>query len=134
VGGGKLHLSIDAVGAEERYRLEPKGKELASDQLFDRLWAATLVRRAREKLRTLYESRGKAALFAKLEPTLVRDESDTSDAQLCVELSKTPVDVRQMRLRMKNEYGRLLRAELGGALMDPRAIDDELRHLMHVLS
>jgi RNA polymerase sigma-70 factor (ECF subfamily) len=130
--------SMDALSCEQRYQLEPLSQELAPDQLLDQLWASALVARAKQRLRALYEGRGKAVLFDRLEPTLVRDESDTRDAELCVELGRSAVDLRQARLRMRNELGRLLREELreelGGKGVDPHAIDEELRQLILAVS
>jgi RNA polymerase sigma-70 factor (ECF subfamily) len=130
--------SMDALSCERRYQLEPHSQELSPDQLLDQLWASALVARAKRRLRALYEGRGKAVLFDRLEPTLVRDESDTRDAQLCAELGRSAVDLRQARLRMRNELGRLLREELreelGGKGADPRAIDEELRQLIQSLA
>ncbi len=130
--GGGRQVSIDAMTAEERYKIEPRHEGLAPDQLFDRYWAATLVGRAREQLRARFACRDKAELFDLLEPTLVRDESDVSDDEICAVLGKKPDAIRQERFRMKAEFGQCLRWEVCGTISDPRAIDDELRQLIHM--
>lgn len=132
-GGGLQQPSFDAMTAEERYKLEPRQEGLAPDVLFDRRWAVTLTRRASQQLRDLYASKEKAELFARLEPTLVQDENDISDAELCRLLGRTPESVRQARWRLKGEYRQCLRLEVCGTLADPAAADEELRQLIHVL-
>jgi RNA polymerase sigma-70 factor (ECF subfamily) len=132
-GGRQSQPSFDAMTAEERYKVEPRQEGLAPDVLFDRCWAVTITRRASEQVRELYASKGMAELFARLEPTLVQDESDITDAELCSLLNRKPESVRQARLRLKGQYRQCLRWEVCGTLANPGAADDELRQLIHVL-
>ena len=65
-GGRAVHISLDEVLAEKRYRLELRS-ELTPERQFDRAYARTLLARVREQLREHYEKAGKLDRYERLE-------------------------------------------------------------------
>ena len=132
--GRALTISIDALSAEERLRMEATLSPLASDASFDRHWALMVIERTIGRPRDFYAAKGKAELFAQLEDTLAAGEAELNDAQLGVRLGKSAGAVRQERHRMRNHYRRFLRHEVGLTVRSPHAVDDEIRRLLVALS
>lgn len=128
--GRAVTISIDALSAEERLRVEARAVQLASDELFDRRWAVTVLERTLLRLQAEYAAKGKAELFAQLEGTLVAGESELEDAELGARMGKSAGAVRQERHRMRQAYRRLLRHEVRLTVCSPDGVEDEIRRLM----
>jgi len=62
-------VSFDAIGAEERYLVEPT-EALTPDRLFQRRWALTVLEQSLQFLAAEYEAAGQTALYAALRPFL----------------------------------------------------------------
>lgn len=129
-----LTVSIDALSAEERLRMEVDAGQLPSDQLFDRRWALTVIERSIARLRAFYAAKGKAELFAQLEDTLALGEAEQRDAELAARLGKSPGAVRQERHRMRKQYRRCLREEVALTVQTSTDVDDEIRSLLLALA
>jgi DNA-directed RNA polymerase specialized sigma24 family protein len=133
-GGGAAVLSIDAAGAEGRYRVEPAGG-LTPEQLFDRAWAVAMLDRALRRLADEYAGSGRAALFEQLEPTLTPGPRAEPHAAIAARLGMTEAAVQQAASRLRKRYGALLREEVAATLDGPdeAAIKDEIRDLFAAL-
>jgi hypothetical protein len=70
-GGSQPPLSLDALGAEERYRLEPVTDQ-TPDQVFDRKWAEEILGRVHVQLRHDYAAAGQESRFDRLKHYLPR--------------------------------------------------------------
>src|SRR5262245_65384679 len=61
-GGGRSILSLDLVGAEARYRLEP-ADTLTPERIYERRWAMTLLERALKRLGEECAAAGRGEFF-----------------------------------------------------------------------
>jgi len=130
-GGGQTVLSFDAEAAEARYELEPVDT-LTPETIFERQWALTVLGRVMERLRARHEQRGKAQLFAALEPCLCGSGSALSYAALSAKLGMSEGSVKVAVHRLRKEFGDLLRTEIAGTVDSEAEIDEEIRQLIRV--
>ena len=132
-GGGREPIFLDAMEANDRYRLEPADGE-TPESVFEQRWAHTLLEQTLAGLRADFASRGKQRLFEGLQPFLTAETAETSYQtaadRLGLPLSAIKTSIRRMRL----EYRTRLREEIGRTVGDPAEIDDELRYLRKVLT
>ena len=80
-GGGTPTVSIDAHGAEDRYRFEP-ADTLTPDRLFDRAWALTLLEKVLDLLAREYAAKGHSELFDHLKIVLTQGKGAVPAATL----------------------------------------------------
>jgi len=130
-GGGQTVLSFDAEAAEARYELEPVDT-LTPEAIFERQWALTVLGGVMERLRARHEQRGKAQLFAALEPCLGGSGSAVSYAALSANLGMSEGNVKVAVHRLRKEFGDLLRTEIAGTVDSEAEVDEEIRHLVRV--
>lgn len=130
-GGGTPHVALDALEAEERYRLEPSDAR-SPESLFDRQWALALLERVFLELRAEWVRAGKESLFNALRPLVLGDAPEgyaTAAATLGMSEGAARVSVH----RLRQQYRERLRSEILQTLADPATVDDELRHLLAAL-
>jgi len=132
-GGGQTLLSLDDDTAEDRYRLEP-ADSLTPDKLFDQRWALTLLDQAKARLKEEYAQAGKANLYERLRVFEAADPGGPTYAEIAVELGLTESAVKSAGHRLRQRYGELVREEVAHTVGNTAAIDEELRHLIAVLS
>jgi len=132
-GGGRQHFSLDALTAEERYRLEPKDNR-TPEQLFERRWVLALLDRVLARLREEYAGSGGSALFEALEPFLVAKEAGDSYAAVAARLQRSEAAIQKAVQRMRRRYQELVREEIAHTVSTPEEVEDELRHFCHVMS
>ncbi len=131
-GGGARVLSLDAMEAEGRYRLEA-AERLDAEKIYERRWAMTLLEQALQRLREESAAAGKTVLFERLR-TLVAGESDVTCAQVAAELGLTESAVKSTLHRLRQRYCALVREEIAHTLADPADIEAEVRYLITVVS
>lgn len=130
-GGRVKVISIDEATAEERYRHQPAGHENADDA-FDRQWALSLLGRVLKRIEAEFINAGKADLFVVIKGTLSGDRTPYTTLGERLKMSEGAVKVAVHRLR--DRYRQLIRAEIQETVADAGEIEDELRHLLTVLS
>ena len=86
------------------------------------------------RLRAEYEQDGKAELFAALNPCLVGDRTSQSYEELARKLGITEGAVKSAVHRLRQRYRQLLREEIAQTVAGPGEVEEELRHLIAVLS
>lgn len=74
---------------------------------FERSWSNTLVWRVLDQLRDEYGNRGKAALFAGLQPFLTGEPQAGDYGQLAVQLAAESGTLKVALHRMRRRFGRL---------------------------
>ena len=130
-GGGVSPVSMDDATAETRYLREPAAHDDA-ELLYDRRWALTLIERVMARLRKEFADAGKTDLFDAIKGTL------TGDAPAYMEIAHTRGStegaVKVAVHRLRERYREAIRAELAETVGSPADIEDELRHLLAVLS
>jgi len=132
-GGGRPHFSLDALGGEERYRLEPSDTR-TPDQLFERRYALELLDRVLARLREEFASSDRTALFEALLPFLAAKEDGESYATLAIRLGRSEEAIKKTVQRMRRRYQELFREEIAQTVSTPEEVEDELRHLREVMS
>jgi DNA-directed RNA polymerase specialized sigma24 family protein len=131
-GGGKPHISLDQLTAEQRYSLEP-ADTLSADQIYDRRWALDLLERVRARLKREYERAGKGARFQRLDQHLPGGEPAPSHLETARGLGLTEAAARQEAHRLKKRFGTILREEIAQTVAHPDEVDEEIRYLIDVV-
>jgi RNA polymerase sigma-70 factor (ECF subfamily) len=130
-GGGTKTLSLDFRGADARYRLEP-ASTVTPERLFERRWALALLETVLNRLREEFQREAKAPLFEVLKVYLTGDGARPY-AEAAVDCGTTVAAVKVAVHRLRARYRELLRDEIGHTLVDPAAVDDEIRDLFSAL-
>ena len=132
-GGGQDILSLDEQTAEGRYQLEP-ADETNAEKIFERRWALTLLEQVLARLEAEYATLGRGRLFDELHPLLLGEKCSLTYARIGAQLGMTEGAVKVAAHRMSRRYRELVRVEIAGTVASPGEIDDEIRHLLAVLS
>jgi len=132
-GGGREIISFDAVSTEERYRLEPVD-QLDAAKLYERRWVTALFDEVLLRLEQEFREAARGELFDSLRSSLIAEDSSLSYAQLGTRLGMTEDAVKQAVHRMRRRYGELFRQEIAQTVAGPGEVEDELKHLLAVLS
>lgn len=131
-GGGKAPLELDAVSAEERYRLEPVD-EASGDRIYERRWALTLLDQVLQRLHNEAVRAGKGAQFELLKTFLYGEKSALSQTEIGAQLGLSESAVKSAVHRLRQRYREVLRQEVAHTVASPADVEDELRHLLKVL-
>ena len=131
-GGTHLHCSLDIESAEGRYAAE-QTHDLTPEKLYDRSCAIELLNLVADQIREKYRQDGKADLFLELKAFLPGEQSTRSHAEVAVRLGKSEDAVKMAVSRLRQEYGRLIRAEVKKIVSSPGEVADELRYMRAVL-
>jgi DNA-directed RNA polymerase specialized sigma24 family protein len=132
-GGGAPTVSIDAHGAEDRYRFEP-ADTLTPDRLFDRAWAVTLLDQVLDLLAAEYASKRHSDLFDHLKIVLTQGKGAVSAATLAAELDTTGDAVNMAVHRLRKRYRQILEQQIAATLDDPSEMEDEIRSLFEAIA
>lgn len=132
-GGGRELLSLDAAFAEEQYRVEP-ADDLTPDKIYDRRWAMMLLERAVARLRQEYADAGKSDLFEGLRQFQSGEQAESTYAETAVRVGLSVSAIKTAIHRMRNRHRELLRDEVAQTVSTIGDVDDEIRHLIGVLS
>jgi RNA polymerase sigma-70 factor (ECF subfamily) len=131
-GGGLTILSLDASEAEGRYVADP-ADTLTPAKLFEQRWASTVLELAVGCLAREYAAAGKAELFEALKDYTWGD-SVASYAEIAAAHSMSEGAVKVAAYRLRERYRELLLAEVGQTVATPEEAEDELRHLIAIIS
>ena len=131
-GGGRPALPLEFDTAEGRYLREPADAD-TPETIFDRRWALTVLDRVFQRLRRDWTDAGKLAQFDHLKICLTGDQPPGGYAQVARELGTSEGAVKIAVHRLKRQYHRVLREEIGATVSTDEAIDDEIRYLLDSL-
>lgn len=131
-GGGHAHFSLDAVTAEERYRLEP-AEELTPEKVFARRWAETVIDAVTRKLQEEFAADGMADRFEALKTFLLAGEEPPTYAEAARRLNLSEGATRTAIYRMRQRYGELFRAEIAKTVSSPKEMEEEIREFFAAL-
>ena len=101
---------------------------------FEKRWAGMLLEQVLVCLREEFAAAGMAEAFDPLKEFLWSPESSGSYAELSTRLGLSEGAARVTVHRFRRRYQQLLRATIAGTVADPKDVDDELRHLISVIS
>jgi RNA polymerase sigma-70 factor (ECF subfamily) len=131
-GGGQVSVSLQDEAAEESVRNLSDG--LTPEFHFERSWALALLERVLARLRDEYTQAGRLELFEALQPSLTGSPGGPGYAELGRQVGLSEGTVAVAMHRMRRRYGEFLREEIASTVATPEEADDELRHLLKVVS
>jgi RNA polymerase sigma-70 factor (ECF subfamily) len=132
-GGGRNLISIDEQDAEQRYLCVP-ATETDPAKTFEQRWAAILLGTVLTRLQGEFVATGRRDLFEALQAHLWGDSDRVPYPQLAEQFGVSLANVKVTAHRLRLRYRELLREEIAHTVALPSQIDDEIRHLMQVVS
>jgi DNA-directed RNA polymerase specialized sigma24 family protein len=134
-GGGAVHELFDQKAIDEVEAQVQTAEQWSASVLFDREWAAALLRQTLDRLAQECAIAGKAALFDNLRTYLAgtNDEAIPYE-EMSQRLHRNSATLRSDVARLRTRYRAILREEVGGTVLEPAEVDDELRYLCQVLA
>jgi RNA polymerase sigma-70 factor (ECF subfamily) len=132
-GGSESIFSLEQIAAEERFAAEP-ADPLDPEKIYEKRWAATLLENVLARSRADYAAGGRHELFDALKDYLWGEKNLASYSEVAKALGLSEGAVKVAIHRMRQRYRDLLRAEIANTVADASEIDDELRHLIAVIS
>ena len=133
-GGGSAPVELDETAISEAETYASRSTHWNADGVFEREWAASLARRAFDRLAQEYELGGKSALFKALKSRLTAGEAAAIPyEELSKRLGRTAAHLRVDVGRLRARYRAILREEVSGTVVDPHDVDEELRYLRQAM-
>jgi len=131
-GGGVTFVSIDAGDAETRYAAEPAA-QLATDEIFDRQWAMTLLGLTLARLESEFAQANKAREYSVLKSCLAAERGTIDYDALAAQLGHSPGAARVAAHRLRKRFRDIYREEVADTLGDDAVLEAEVRHLAQAL-
>jgi RNA polymerase sigma factor (sigma-70 family) len=133
-GGGMILEKLDDKAIAEAETQIGRATKWQADEVYDREWAASLLRQALGRVAQECALAGKTELFGYLKPYLSATEESTIPYEEMAQRSHRPVTtLRSDVARLRARYRAILREEVRGTVVQPTEVDEELRHLCRVL-
>ena len=132
-GGRVFFQSYEDDACEQRYR-EEANLDRSPEQLYEQRWAMALLETVLARLRGEATVAGRLEQFHELKGFLTGEKRSITYADLAAKLSTTEAALKMAVQRLRHRYGELLREEIANTVANPSEVEDELRHLMTVLS
>jgi len=132
-GGGQALLSLNYQDAEQRYQIEPV-EESDPATIFEQQWAATLLETILNRLRQEFSAEGRAGVFDDLQGHLWGDVDSIPYTLLAQNSGLTEGNLKTIAHRLRQRYRALLREEIAQTVAKPGEVDDEIRHLIRIVS
>jgi len=133
-GGGMILVQLDDKAIAEAEARIARATNWEADSVYDREWAASLLRQALNRLAQECALAGKGELFSYLKPYLTVTEESVIPYEEMARRSHRPVaTLRSDVARLRKRYRLILREEVRGTVMEAAEVDDELRHLCRAL-
>jgi RNA polymerase sigma-70 factor (ECF subfamily) len=132
-GGGQAPIPLECEDAETRYVIEPPDP-MTPEILFERRWVFELLEHTLDALRQEYAQTSRLDWFEALQGFLPGGHGVISRAEIAQKrgVSANAIDVAIHRLRQR--FGTLLRQKVAETVASEAEVDEEIRHLMSVLS
>ena len=127
-----MHFSLDDHTMEQHYHFET-ATDLAPDRLYERCWALALLAKVLQRLREEAVAADRHDQFDALKVFLTGEKPAVCYRELAARLATTEPALKMAVQRLRRRYGELVRDEIAQTVNDPRAVEDELRHLRTAL-
>jgi RNA polymerase sigma-70 factor (ECF subfamily) len=131
-GGGVATVSLDVEAGEAAYALRPTEAQTPVD-VYERRWAMTVLDRAMGRLRQEAVAAGNAKEFETLKQYLTSAQPQAPYRETGEALGISEGAVATAVHRLREGYGRCLRAEIAETVVDAAEVSDELRHMLEVV-
>jgi DNA-directed RNA polymerase specialized sigma24 family protein len=134
-GGGMILVKLDDKAIAEAEAQIARATKWQADDVYDRVWAASLLRQALDRIAEECALAGKAELFGYLKPYLAATEESIIPYEEMARRSHRPVTtLRSDVARLRARYRVILREEVRGTVLEAAEVDEELRHLCHAVA
>jgi RNA polymerase sigma-70 factor (ECF subfamily) len=132
-GGNQRFVDWAATDAEGRFLNEPVDG-LTPELMYERRWVATLLEQVLAQLREEARISERQPLFERLKEYFWGDSSEATYSEIAIEFNMTETAVKGAAYRLRQRFRELLRAEIAHTVPGEDEIEDELRHLIQVMS
>lgn len=132
-GGAAPRLPLDLVRAEQQLA-GVRDFGATPEQAYERRWALLLLERVLESVREEYAASQRAHEFEELAAQIWGKDEGLSYAEIGARLGWTENAARGAMHRLRQRYRERLRSEVAHTVSDYTEVDDELRHLIRVVS
>jgi RNA polymerase sigma-70 factor (ECF subfamily) len=134
-GGGMSLVTLDNNAIAEAEAQIGRATKWQADNVYDREWAASLLRQALDRITQECALAGKSGLFGYLKPYLSAAEDSAIPYEEMARRSHRPVTtLRSDVARLRARYRAVLREEVRGTLLEAANVDEELRYLCRALA
>ena len=131
-GGAIQFVPLQTNDPERLYAAEPVD-DCTPETVYEQRWAAAVMGRAFERL-TEEHGGDRARLFEALKTFVWGEKAGTPQADIAAALGLNEGAVRVAIHRLRRSYREFLRAEIAQTVATPEEVDDELRHLIAIVS
>jgi RNA polymerase sigma-70 factor (ECF subfamily) len=132
--GGRMVFQPLEDGAGEELFVEESQLAHSPEELYEHRWATTLLQTVLSRLRGEAANAGRSEQFERLEVFLTGEKRTGTYAELAAELNTTEGALKMATQRLRRRYAEVLREEIANTVAGPDEVEDELRHLLAVLS
>ncbi len=132
-GGNFSSVPFDTELAERLYKNEPSPK-LPAERMYEQRWALALIDQAMMRLRAEFEGAGKAKEFEHLKGFLAAGKGEAPSPTVATGLGMNDGALRVAVHRLRKRFRQLFREEIAHTVASDEDVDEELRHLLAVLS
>lgn len=132
-GRGQSIVSIDELNAEGRYLAEPLC-HLDPVSLYEWRWAMDVLNEVYLALKSDYYARGKAERYDALKGFLQPGQGESEYREVGSRLSMSASAVAQEVSAMRSRFGMLLRTHIRETVATAAEVDDEIDHLIQIVS
>jgi len=132
-GGGRPVLSLEEMEAENGCLIALVSND-DPEKTLDRRWALTVLSRALRQLKMEFTAAGREILFERLKRVLEEDVRPGDYSSLATEFGMTSGAVAVAAHRLRQRFRELVRREIAHTVSSPEEIEDEVSHLLAVLS
>ena len=123
-GGGQVVFSLDPGPEEES--IDPAVPEGDSEQAFDQMWAAEILRRALERLEEAYRIGGKAVRFEVFKRYCLEEGEPRSYKEVAAELGLADHDVRNHLVAARQDLRGFCSQLIQETVPNPGDIEEEM--------
>jgi RNA polymerase sigma factor (sigma-70 family) len=132
-GSGQVAIALDAEAAEQRFAAEPV-EETNPETIYERRWAATLLDGVLELLQREWAAAEKGWQFEELKAGLWGGNNASPYADIAARRGTTETAIKMAAHRLRQRYRELLRTEIAHTVATSTEVDEDLRHLLAVIS
>ena len=134
-GGGMILQNLDDKAIAEAETRVAHAAKWQAEEIYDREWAALLLRQALDRLTQECALAGKADLLSHLMPYLSATEESAIPYEQMAKRAHRPVTtLRSDVARLRKRYRAILREVVRETVSDTAEVDEELRYLCRVLA
>ena len=134
-GGGTMVVRLDEAAISEAETHAARSRKWSADGVFEREWAAALLRQALDRLLQEYTVAGKSVLFESLKIHLTGGAAvSVPYEEMAKRLGRGASTLRSDVARLRARYRAILREEVSGTVIDLADVDEELRHLRQAMA